>query len=141
MSQHDTPFVSLALHPHRLPSFWWFGLAAALVFADYAVGPYVQFAATFVIPVFLAAWYSGLGPAAVLALALPLARVALMLTAWGEPWEAAAFFSTAAIRICVFLLVAFLVARLAEHERKLRQEVEVLEGMLPICMHCKSIKN
>jgi hypothetical protein len=129
------------LHPYRLPWGWWFGLALVLVAADFAMGPYVQFAATFVVPVLLAAWYSGMVPALVLAFALPLVRLAFMLTVWDEPWAFGAIAGTAALRSSVFVFIAVVVSRLAEHERQLEREVEILEGLLPICMHCKSIRN
>ena len=32
-------------------------------------------------------------------------------------------------------------ARLSEHERALRRHVQRLEGLLPICSFCKSIRN
>jgi hypothetical protein len=32
-------------------------------------------------------------------------------------------------------------ARLADFERSLQRRVKILEGMLPICSHCKNIRN
>jgi hypothetical protein len=119
---------------------WWFVVACLLVAGDYAVGPSVQFGITFLVPVFLAAWYSGLKPALILAVVLPVARLLLMMTIWNEPGGAPAL-ASAALRIGVLGFQAILVARLAEHERALQREVDLLEELLPICMHCKAIRN
>jgi hypothetical protein len=90
--------------------------------------------------VVLASLYSGIVPALTLAVVVPLAPLLLTLAARGEPWNTASL-STAMLRIGVFMLVARLVGRHARHEAELEQEVEVLHGFLPICMHCKSIRN
>lgn len=129
------------LRPHRVSSVWWFGVAAVLAFFDYLAGPHVQFTVTFVVPVFLAAWYSSLTAALVLTLALPLFHLALMLFLWTGSWEALDVIQSAVVRIVVYAFQAFVVARLASHERELEREVDILEGLLPICMHCKSIRN
>ena len=129
------------LYPRQLPAFWWFVLAAVVVAADVASGPHVQFAAAFGIPILLAAWYSGPVPALALAFLLPLIRLTLALTVWADPSDPVAAVQTAVLRVVVFSLQAFVVARLASHERDLVREVDLLEGLLPICMHCKSIRN
>ena len=141
VSSHTWPLLwHVVLRPHSVPSAWWFGFACLLVAGDYAVGPSVQFGFTFLVPVFLAAWYSGLTSALTLAVALPLARLALTVAVWNEPWTAAVV-ASAALRIAVLGFQAILVARLAEHERALQHEVDLLEELLPICMHCKAIRN
>ena len=129
------------LRPYRVSPGWWVAVAAALVLVDSAVGPHVQFTATFVMPVFLAAWYSGLGIALACAVGLPLIHLTLLLTFWEQPWDTDATLISAIVRITVFCLIALMVSRLAHHERELEHEVALLEGMLPICMHCKSIRN
>ena len=129
------------LHPHELPAWWWFGLAAVVGALDYKLGPHIQFSATFVVPVLLAAWYSGRLSALSLAIILPLTRLAFMRLAWDLPSSAVADVTSAIVRASVYAFVGYLVARLAEHERELEKEVEALEGLLPICMHCKSIRN
>lgn len=129
------------LRHERLSMWWWVALSTLLGLGDYFTGPYVQFPVTFIIPVFLAAWYSGLGPALLLAVVLPLVRAAMMVMVWDQPWEATAFMTTAGLRIVVFAFHAVLISRLSENERALSREVELLEQILPICMYCKSIKN
>ena len=129
------------LNPGRISPWWSVALSACLVAADYALGPYVQFPSTYVAPVCLAAWYSGLVPALALAVSLPLARLCMMLTVWDQPWDATAIAATAVLRVCVFTLMAVLLARLSAHERALRKDVRMLESLLPICMYCKSIRS
>ena len=129
------------LRPHRLPSYWWSALAAVLAIIDYASGPYTNVTSTFIVPVFLAAWYSTLSSAIVLAVTLPLFHATLGLFVWEGPWEVADVLTSAVVRTAVYAFQAFVIARLASHERELEREVHILEGLLPICMHCKSIRN
>jgi hypothetical protein len=129
------------LRPHQVSSVWWFGVALMLAFIDYLAGPHVQFIATFVVPVFLAAWYSSLTSALILAVALPVFHLTLMLFVWSGDWDALSVIQSAVVRIVVYGFQAFVVARLSSHERELEREVDILEGLLPICMHCKSIRN
>jgi hypothetical protein len=124
-----------------LSAAWWFALAAILLGLDYVVGPHIQVSASFVVPVMLAAWYSGRRSALSLALILPIPHFAFMLLAWNEPVSISAIALSAIVGAGVWVLVASVVARLAEHERELEKEVEALEGLLPICMYCKSIRN
>ena len=130
----------VVLRPHSVPPAWWFAFACLLVAGDYAVGPRGQFAFTFIVPVFLSAWYSGLTAALVLAVGLPLVHLAMMLTVWDEPSVSSAI-GAVGLRIFVLGFQAMLVARLADHERALQHEVDLLEELLPICMHCKAIRN
>jgi hypothetical protein len=120
---------------------WWFALAAILAGVAYLLGPRIQFSATFVVPVLLAAWYSGRAAGLTLAAALPLTYLAFTLIAWNEPAAAGSSVVSAIVRVMVYAFVGLVVARLAEYERELEKEVEALEGLLPICMHCKSIRN
>jgi hypothetical protein len=41
----------------------------------------------------------------------------------------------------VVLVIALWFARLADLERELSRQVKILEGLLPICSFCKSIRN
>ena len=56
----------------------------------------------------------------------------------GQFWLAAL---NAIIRGVVLVYVAVLVARLSLQMKMLSQRVRQLEGLLPICMFCKSIRN
>lgn len=44
------------------------------------------------------------------------------------------------IPLAVFALFAILIARVAEQQRALQREIKILQGFLPICSYCKSIR-
>lgn len=125
---------------HSISPWWWLPVAAALVTVDYVTGPYFQFPSVYILVVVAAAWFSGLTTGLALAVIMPLSRVVLMLTLWSQPWDASAFFATAATRFVVFSVMAVLAARLADHERALAREVEVLTSLLPVCTYCRMIR-
>ena len=125
----------------RIPPLWWLAVALALVAGDYLTGPYFQFPAIYVVPVTAAAWFSGAAAGLALAVVLPLTRLAFMLTLWGEPWEATTILATAVTRVGVFVFMAVMAARLADHERLLSREVKVLASLLPVCTYCRQIRD
>ena len=118
---------------------WWIVLGAGMLWFDYMTGPSAMFPVIYAVPVILAAWYSGRGPALALALVVPLMRlIVLMMQTSSED-----FMSLAMATLLRGVVVAFLAlwfARLAELERDLHHQVKVLEGLLPICSFCKSIR-
>jgi hypothetical protein len=102
----------------------------------YSIGP-----ALYIIPVALAAWYSGLWTALIIAIGSPLAHTATLLArgAIGEPMPQ--FVSMTLVRGAVIVVMALWFARLAEHEQELERRVKTLEGLLSICSFCKNIRN
>jgi hypothetical protein len=129
------------LPPVRLNPIWWFAVAAVLLALDYAFHIDSQFPTFYALPVMLAAWYSGRGPAVALAVALPLAHVALVFARATPPGVLTTTLTVTAIRGSIVLLIALWFERFANHERALERHVRTLEGLLPICMYCKNIKN
>lgn len=125
---------------YSISPWWWLPVAAALVSVDYATGPYFQFPSVYILVVVAAAWFSGLTTGLALSVIMPISRVALMLTLWNQPWDAATFFATAATRLVVFSVMAVLVSRLADHERALAREVQVLKSLLPVCTYCRKVR-
>ena len=124
----------------RLNPLWWALVGIGLIWIDHAAGPFSQFPVLYVIPVSLAAWYSGRRTALALATVVPVAHL-LFLT---EFWTRAANWTTVGatvVRGAVIFVTALWVARLSEHERVLTRYVQRLEGLLPICSFCKSIRN
>jgi hypothetical protein len=119
---------------------WWLAVAALLLVIEYFTGTYRQFPVVYVIPVSLAAWYSGRKPALALAAAMPLAHLVFVLREESSG-NMLALAATAVFRGSVIAFMALWFARLSEHERALRHEVQVLKGLLPICSFCKSIRN
>jgi len=130
------------LPPGRLNPLWWVAVTVVLIWVDYVVGAGTQFPVLYVIPVALAAWYSGRRPALAIALAVPLAHIIFVMAAWHAPGGALAGPVGATIfRGAAIVIMALWFGRLAEHEQELYRHVERLEGLLPICAFCKRIRN
>lgn len=115
-------------------------ISVAILACDIFSGADLHLAIIYVIPVVMAAWFRGFRFALVLGIGLPVCRIpiAVMLKQI-SPLPYALL--NAAIRIAVLWLVAQLVTTKSRHSRTLKKEVEVLEGLLPICAHCKSIRD
>jgi len=64
----------------------WLGLSLLVLVVDYFIGPGIQFPALFIVPVSIAAWYSGRVWGVLLAVALPLGRLYLT-TITDTPWS------------------------------------------------------
>jgi hypothetical protein len=124
------------LHP-----LWWIGIGAGLIWTDYVLGPQAQFPVIYVIPVMVAAWYSGRWAALALAIAMPLIHGTLLLFLWKAPGDLFTVLAPTIFRGAVIIVMALWFSRLAEHERKVHRYVDRLEGLLPICSFCKSIRN
>ena len=140
MAARARPFWLLPLG--RIHPGWWVLVVAALVLIDYLTGPRVPVPAVYSVPVALSAWYSGRGPGLAVAFALPLSRLALVLWVWHQGARADELESLEALlRVCTFALLALLMFRLSEHERALERNLTMLQGLLPLCSHCKRIKN
>lgn len=125
----------------RLHPGWWVAVGTAVVALDYAAGPSNQFPALYVIPVSLAAWYSGRWAALTLATAVPLFHLIFLVAAFPEAPNPGVLIAMTIVRGLVVFVMALWFVRLAEHERQLLRYVVKLEGMLPICSLCKSIRN
>ena len=107
---------------------------------DYATGKFIMFPILFVIPVMLAAWFSTQRVAYSLAVLLPLGRLAVA-SSFDTPDPLIFLALNALIRMSVLVLLAFLVARTSRQTKELAQRVKQLEGILPICMFCKRIRD
>ena len=108
---------------------------------DYLTSEVSSFPVVYVVPVILAAWYSGAWPAVGLAVAVPVFRLMFLVMPHSSPAEMAGEAVTTALRGVVIIFLALWFARLAEFERSLERRVNILEGMLPICAYCKNIRN
>jgi len=125
----------------RLNPLWWVGISGALLAIDYFTGLYSIGPALYVIPVMLAAWYSGLWAALLVAVASPLAHTATLLVRGSLGQPLAQFVIMTATRGMVIAVMALWFARLSEHEQELERRVKTLEGLLSICSFCKNICN
>ena len=126
------------LTPARVHPLWFLALGAVMLGVDYASSPSNQFPVLYVLPVSLAAWYSGKWPALILAVAVPLFRLVFLN---GTADGSGSFVLATLFRGAIIILMALWFARLADLERDLARRVKVLEGLLPICAFCKNIRN
>ena len=118
----------------------WAFLAIVILIGDYMAGPFLQFPFLFVLPVVLASWYSGKWWGLVYSMALPLVRL-YYTTIWNIPWTIVESSINAFIRVLILSLLAYLVDRVAKEARVTAKEVNILEGLLPICASCKKIRD
>lgn len=125
----------------RVDERWWVLIIAVLTAIDYFGGPQGPFPVFYAIPVVLGAWYSGHIVTLCLALGLPLERFILETWVWMQPESRDQLLLTTLIRISTYTLLGLSAFRLAEHERALERHMEQLQGLLPLCATCKSIKN
>jgi hypothetical protein len=124
--------------PDRLPPAYSLLIAAFVVLLDWAVSPRIEFPGLFIVPVIYASWYGGLRWGLPLSL-LPLAHVVtIVLAPPADVFEASL---TATFRIIALAAVAWWIASVAASQRALTKEVALLEGLLPICSHCKKIRD
>ena len=114
-------------------------LSAILVWLDAITSPYLQFPITFMLPVTLAAWFSGRRWGLVLGIVLPLIRAAHVMLS-STPQTDLEIAINAAIRIVVFCSFAVLLDSVARRYRVLEQEAAALEVLLPVCAWCKSVR-
>lgn len=119
---------------------YWTGMSAVVLALDYALGPVIQFPALFILPVSLAAWFSGRVWGLMLAVALPLVRL-YFVSISDPPWTMAEAAVNATIRVVVLVLFAVLVDRVAVQREALGRRVEALERFLPVCAVCRRIKD
>jgi hypothetical protein len=115
-------------------------LGLGIFLLDAFTSPFLTFPILFIVPVCLASWFHGWWWGVSLAILLPIGRAALAIS-YENPHPAPYVFMNAGIRISVLLLITYLVSRTARQTRELEKEVKMLEGILPICMHCKRIRD
>ena len=112
-----------------------------MLYVDYLTSESTNFPVGYVVPVILAAWYSGMWAALGLAIAVPVFRLMFLVMPHSAPGQMAGVAAATALRGVVIIFFALWFARLAEFERSLERRVKVLEGLLPICSYCKNIRN
>jgi K+-sensing histidine kinase KdpD len=117
-------------------------MIVVFILLDYQLGPYVAFPVVFIIPIALTAWWYGRWPGIGIATLLSLVRIG-GATTWELPVPdlMAYVIINAFMREVVFIIFVLLVERIAIQQQALKRQDNLLEGILPICSHCKKIRN
>lgn len=111
-------------------------LGAVILALDYLTGGAIQFPIAFIIPVVLASWFCPPRTGYILAVALPTIRLGFAFL-WDWPSPQSHMIVNLLIRLAVLLFIAYLVNKAA----RLTREVKLLKGILPVCSHCKKIRD
>jgi len=122
-----------------LPAYW-AAVAVVILFCEYLTEPFIKFPILFLVPIALAAWYSGRWWGIGLAVSMPVVHT-YFLRAAGVREAVTIMAVNDLIRIVVLSTFAFLVDRTATQTRLLAREARVLSGLLPICSFCKKIRD
>ena len=122
-----------------LPAYW-AAVAVVILFCEYLTEPFIKFPILFLVPIALAAWYSGRWWGIGLAVSMPVVHT-YFLRAAGVHEPVTIMAINDLIRIIVLSTFAFLVDRTATQTRLLAREARVLSGLLPICSFCKKIRD
>ncbi len=105
------------LPPGRIHPGWWVALGALLLWLDHVAGSNVP--VLYVLPVILAAWYSGKWAAVGLAFAVPIFRILSLVWSSSHAPDLTSQILATLFRGAVVLLIALWFARLADFEREL----------------------
>jgi len=122
--------------PTRIRAGHWMLLSAAVLAIDYATGPFIQFPILFVFPVALATIAHGQRTGMVVATVLPLLRLSFFLH-----WQLPASWALEIVDTGVDVVILIATSALLDKMVRQQQEIQVLEGMLPICSFCKRIRD
>lgn len=118
---------------------------------DWATGIELNFFVFYFIPISLAGWYLGLGPAVILSMLSAL--VWFVANDFAGRTTSAHFYSVwnTGIRLTSFLYIGFAISKMrqvlemekvtAADLRQALSEIRVLEAVLPICAQCKKIRD
>lgn len=118
----------------------WIVLSGLILAIDFFTGSMIQFPFMFIVPVGLAAWYNGARTGLVFAILLPLIRL-YFTTLFAVPWGFSVSVANAGIRIVMLVSYALLIAYIAKQKKSLERELNILEGILPVCSFCKKIRD
>ncbi len=115
--------------------------AILVLLADFRIGPYITFPIIFILPLSAMAWWHSRRSAITLAVAMITIQI-IYTTIWQPAIHHLLLYVLVndIIRLAVFVLLIYLISQVAEQQRLLKHEVKILEGLLPICAHCKQIR-
>lgn len=126
--------------PENLPPVYSLALVALVMAIDFALAPVIEFPALLFLPVLYGAWYGGLTWGLPLSV-IPFAHVFSLWLHGVDADTRYVNFVGATVRTVIMVAAAFWIATVAASQRALKHEVELLEGLLPICSYCKKIRD
>lgn len=106
---------------------------------DFLVGPEYAISLFYIFPVMWAGWQRGFLFATILALILCGLRFTCHWV-WGFPLYISPAAVNTVIRAISLMLLAFLASQLAWKYQKLKLRIHQLEGHLPVCSSCSSVR-
>lgn len=126
--------------PENLPPVYSLVLVALVMAIDFALAPAIEFPALLFLPVLYASWYGGVKWGLPLSV-IPFAHVFSLWLHHVDPYTLYVNVIGATVRTVIMAAAAFWIATVAASQRALKQEVALLEGLLPICSYCKKIRD
>jgi K+-sensing histidine kinase KdpD len=115
-------------------------LSLFILSVDYMTGPRVRFPILFVLPIWLAGRCGSSYLTYGLATVLPLVRFGFIFL-WASPFSVSESAVNCAIRVAVLVLLGHMSLRVATQAAELQGRVQALESILPICSHCRRIRD
>ncbi|MDB5050976.1 MAG: histidine kinase [Fibrobacteres bacterium] len=119
---------------------WMLSVAAAL-WGDALFSHLIPFHALLVVPVLLAARYSGRIWGFSLAVLLPMAHAAILVSEGRFVLPPIHLILGLVMHGLTLILVVELVHRLQVKNKEAMRQIKILTGMLPICANCKDIRD
>ncbi len=132
------PARSFFQRPPWSRRWFWVLLSLLILEADFLCGPRLLFPILFTFPVILAGWNCARRDAVLIALFLTVARLGFSFM-WEQDTPTWADVVNAVVRGAVLVSLGVLVSRVAAQNAQLARRLKRLEGLLPICAHCKKI--
>lgn len=123
--------------PRKRSRTLWIAISLLILFADYFTDPYVSFPVLFLLPVYFLAYDYGTAWGASVALLMLTVRYFVELPYFPPLQEGFNSF----LHAIVFVLFSELAARNSRYDQKLREDIRILRGLLPVCSYCKKIRD
>jgi len=135
------PLLNLDVRERRQFALAWFMVGVFCVWLDFWTGPWVGIPVALMIPIVGASWVNGLRAGLVYAVLLSGVRFGFAMILWKDPEPVLYTVINTLVMLTVFTVIAWFAHRAAEYGRSLEREVKQLEGLLPICVFCKKIRD
>jgi hypothetical protein len=129
-------FISLEAQYKKWHIFFCILVASLVMVGDYITGRHIQFLIFYVLPVGMSALNGRDIMAYLMAIILPLIRIAFYFL-WPGTISLSTTITDTLIAICALVIYSYLLNHILRQSKK----IKILEGVLPICASCKRIRN